>query len=90
MATGAARLLEQKRSTPDQVAAPLTALVEDAPVRMAMQTALAQWHAPHAAERIAGIMLEKIALSGQPSGAKASGGGAGSRGAAEAAPQVLG
>ena len=51
--TGAARLLEQKDATPEKVAALLCELVEAPAARAKMQTALAQWHAPRAAEQIA-------------------------------------
>ena len=60
-ATGAARLIEQKHATPEQVAAVLGELVEDSPARAKIKTALAQWHAPKAAEQIAEIMLAAIA-----------------------------
>jgi UDP-N-acetylglucosamine--N-acetylmuramyl-(pentapeptide) pyrophosphoryl-undecaprenol N-acetylglucosamine transferase len=59
--TGAARLLEQKNSTPEKVARILTSLVVDEVARAEMQTALAERHAPEAAEKIAGIILEAIA-----------------------------
>jgi UDP-N-acetylglucosamine--N-acetylmuramyl-(pentapeptide) pyrophosphoryl-undecaprenol N-acetylglucosamine transferase len=59
--TGAARVLEQKNSTPEKVAGLLTELVEYDATRAAMQSALAQWHAPKAAEQIAEIILEVIA-----------------------------
>ena len=59
--TGAARLLEQKSATPEKVAALLRELVEDATARAKIQAALAQWHAPKAAEQIADIMLAAIA-----------------------------
>ena len=62
-ATGAARLLEQKNATPEKVAALLPELVEDAAARAKIQTALAQWHAPKAAEQIADIMLAAILRS---------------------------
>jgi UDP-N-acetylglucosamine--N-acetylmuramyl-(pentapeptide) pyrophosphoryl-undecaprenol N-acetylglucosamine transferase len=65
--TGAAKLLEQKNSTPEKVAAILTGLVEDEPERTKMQSALAQWHAPAAAEQITGIILAAIA---QPAAAQ--------------------
>ena len=55
--TGAARLLEQKNSTPDKVAAILDELVGSQTARAKMQSALAQWHAPHAAEQIAENIL---------------------------------
>jgi len=58
--TGAARLLEQKNSAPGKVAAILSELVEDETVREKMQSAFASWHAPKAAEQIAGIILEAI------------------------------
>jgi len=57
--TGAAKLLEQKNATPEKVAAILCELVENESVRMKMQSSLAQWHAPKAAEQIA----ENILLS---------------------------
>jgi UDP-N-acetylglucosamine--N-acetylmuramyl-(pentapeptide) pyrophosphoryl-undecaprenol N-acetylglucosamine transferase len=56
-ATGAARLLEQKNATPAKVAALLRELVEDPAARAKIQTALAQWHAPKAAEQIAESIL---------------------------------
>ena len=56
-ATGAARLLEQKNATQAKVAALLCELVEDAAARAKIQTALAQWHAPKAAEQIAENIL---------------------------------
>jgi UDP-N-acetylglucosamine--N-acetylmuramyl-(pentapeptide) pyrophosphoryl-undecaprenol N-acetylglucosamine transferase len=59
--TGAARLLEQKNATPEKVATLLRELVEDASARAKIQAALAQWHAPKAAEQIADIMLAAIA-----------------------------
>ncbi len=67
--TGAAELLEQKNSTPEKVAAILTGLVEDEAARATMQSALAQWHAPAAAEQIAGIILDAMAqpeMAAQP------------------------
>ena len=59
--TGAAKLLEQKNATPEKVAALLCELVENNATRTAMQSALAQWHAPKAAEQIAEIILTAIA-----------------------------
>jgi UDP-N-acetylglucosamine--N-acetylmuramyl-(pentapeptide) pyrophosphoryl-undecaprenol N-acetylglucosamine transferase len=90
VATGAARLLEQKQSTSDQVAAQLTALVEDERVRLPMQSALGQWDAPKAAERIASIMLETIVASRARSGLKTSGDRYGAGQPAEGAQQVTG
>jgi UDP-N-acetylglucosamine--N-acetylmuramyl-(pentapeptide) pyrophosphoryl-undecaprenol N-acetylglucosamine transferase len=59
--TGAAKLLEQKNSTPEKVAALLFELVEGEKTRASMQSALAQWHAPKAAEQIAENILIAIA-----------------------------
>jgi UDP-N-acetylglucosamine--N-acetylmuramyl-(pentapeptide) pyrophosphoryl-undecaprenol N-acetylglucosamine transferase len=58
--TGAAMLLEQKISTPEKVAAILIELVENEATRSKMQSALAQWHAPKAAEQIAENILSAI------------------------------
>ncbi len=58
--TGAARLIEQKNATPGGMAALLGDLVENQAARTAMQTALAQWHAPQAAEQIANTILKTI------------------------------
>jgi UDP-N-acetylglucosamine--N-acetylmuramyl-(pentapeptide) pyrophosphoryl-undecaprenol N-acetylglucosamine transferase len=58
---GAAKLLKQKNSTPEKVAAILTELVENDLARSEMQNALAQWHAPKAAEQIAENILSAIA-----------------------------
>ena len=63
--TGAAKLLEQKNSTPEKVAAILSELVEDESARAKIQSALAQWHAPKAAEQIAEIILSAIAQRGK-------------------------
>jgi UDP-N-acetylglucosamine--N-acetylmuramyl-(pentapeptide) pyrophosphoryl-undecaprenol N-acetylglucosamine transferase len=63
VSSGAALLQEQKTATPEKVAAQLTALVEDGQLRQKMQFALAQWHAPQAAEQIATHILESIAVS---------------------------
>lgn len=55
--SGAARLLEQKDSTPEKVAAILVELVEDDLVRAKMDAALKLWHAPKSAEQIAANIL---------------------------------
>jgi UDP-N-acetylglucosamine--N-acetylmuramyl-(pentapeptide) pyrophosphoryl-undecaprenol N-acetylglucosamine transferase len=68
--TGAAQLLEQKNATPEKVAALLRELVEDAAARANIQAALAQWHAPKAAEQIADIMLAAIARQPGPAAAQ--------------------
>jgi UDP-N-acetylglucosamine--N-acetylmuramyl-(pentapeptide) pyrophosphoryl-undecaprenol N-acetylglucosamine transferase len=79
--SGAAKLLEQKNSTPERVAGILSELVEDEAARVKIQTALAQWHAPQAAEEIAENVLhaamnlceETSRAARQPSSAGASG-----------------
>jgi UDP-N-acetylglucosamine--N-acetylmuramyl-(pentapeptide) pyrophosphoryl-undecaprenol N-acetylglucosamine transferase len=60
--TGAARLLEQQKATPDALPGLLRELVENAPIRDTMQQALAQWHEPRAAEQIATRILESIGV----------------------------
>ena len=62
-ASGAARLLEQKTATPETLAQLLWDLIEKPAVRDTMRSALAQWHAPKAAERIADEMLESVGVS---------------------------
>jgi UDP-N-acetylglucosamine--N-acetylmuramyl-(pentapeptide) pyrophosphoryl-undecaprenol N-acetylglucosamine transferase len=59
--TGAAKLLEQKNSMPEKFAAILIDLVENEIAREKIQAALAQWHAPKAAEQIAENILSAIA-----------------------------
>ena len=58
---GAAKLLEQKNSTPEKVAAILTELIENEASRSKMQSTLEQWHAPKAAEQIADGILSVVA-----------------------------
>jgi UDP-N-acetylglucosamine--N-acetylmuramyl-(pentapeptide) pyrophosphoryl-undecaprenol N-acetylglucosamine transferase len=60
--TGAARLLEQKNSTPEKAAAILNELVEDEAARSKMRTALLPWHSPLAAVEIAENIL-RVSLS---------------------------
>ena len=55
----------------------LCELVEDAAARAKIQAALAQWHAPKAAEQIAEIMLAAIARQQEQAAAKASSCGCG-------------
>jgi UDP-N-acetylglucosamine--N-acetylmuramyl-(pentapeptide) pyrophosphoryl-undecaprenol N-acetylglucosamine transferase len=65
---GAARLLEQKNSTPEKVAAILNELVEDEAARSKMQSALTRWYEPAAAGQIAESILRACAclnLSGE-------------------------
>ncbi len=56
-ATGSARLLEQKTATPELLVQMLSDLIEKSAVHENIQSALAQWHSPHAAEQIAEAML---------------------------------
>jgi UDP-N-acetylglucosamine--N-acetylmuramyl-(pentapeptide) pyrophosphoryl-undecaprenol N-acetylglucosamine transferase len=58
---GAAQMLEQKCATPEKLAAILTDLVEGEAARGKITAALAQWHAPKAAEQIAENILQSIA-----------------------------
>ena len=69
--TGAAVLLDQKNSSPEKVAGTLATLVRDETARLKMEAALAQWHAPAAAEVIAKNILNAI---GQGAGRPARGG----------------
>jgi len=64
-------LLEQSPATPQHLKQILCELLQDEMQRERMQGALAQWHNPQAAERIAGAMLEALAREGN-SNAKAS------------------
>jgi UDP-N-acetylglucosamine--N-acetylmuramyl-(pentapeptide) pyrophosphoryl-undecaprenol N-acetylglucosamine transferase len=59
--TGAARLIEQKNCTPEKIAALLRDLIQDSAAREKIQSALAQWHAPEAAQKIAENILSAIA-----------------------------
>jgi UDP-N-acetylglucosamine--N-acetylmuramyl-(pentapeptide) pyrophosphoryl-undecaprenol N-acetylglucosamine transferase len=59
--TGAAQLLEQRHATPQDTARRLRGLVEDASTRERMKLALARWHAPLAAEKIAGEIVTAVA-----------------------------
>jgi UDP-N-acetylglucosamine--N-acetylmuramyl-(pentapeptide) pyrophosphoryl-undecaprenol N-acetylglucosamine transferase len=61
--TGAAKLLEQKNSTPEKVAAILSELAGDEPARAKMQSALANWHTPEAADQIAESILASIKVA---------------------------
>ena len=54
---GAACLLEQKHATPEKLAHLILGLSRSPAARAKMQSALAQWHTPRAAEEIAKAML---------------------------------
>jgi UDP-N-acetylglucosamine--N-acetylmuramyl-(pentapeptide) pyrophosphoryl-undecaprenol N-acetylglucosamine transferase len=58
--TGAARLLCEAEATPSGLVAEAGLLLRDAAVRTGMQTALAAWHQPDAAECIARHLLESL------------------------------
>jgi UDP-N-acetylglucosamine--N-acetylmuramyl-(pentapeptide) pyrophosphoryl-undecaprenol N-acetylglucosamine transferase len=59
-AVGAARLLEQKNASPETLAHLISDLIEKPIVREQVQNALAQWHAPQAAEQIAELILATV------------------------------
>jgi UDP-N-acetylglucosamine--N-acetylmuramyl-(pentapeptide) pyrophosphoryl-undecaprenol N-acetylglucosamine transferase len=61
--TGAAQLLEQREATPEKVATLLRELMDDVEERAVMKKALANWHAPKAAEQIATAMLQRIGIT---------------------------
>ncbi|HSU56051.1 MAG TPA: undecaprenyldiphospho-muramoylpentapeptide beta-N-acetylglucosaminyltransferase [Candidatus Dormibacteraeota bacterium] len=58
--TGAARLLEQRLSTPEMLARSLAALIENDEIRARIQAALAKWEAPAAAEIVANAILDEV------------------------------
>jgi UDP-N-acetylglucosamine--N-acetylmuramyl-(pentapeptide) pyrophosphoryl-undecaprenol N-acetylglucosamine transferase len=58
--TGAAYLLEEKNATPESLANLILDLVNNAAAREKIRNALAQWHAPQAAEQIAEAMLQTL------------------------------
>lgn len=59
--SGAALLLEQASTTPESFSGRLLDLARDAVLRERMRGALAQWHAPRAAEEIAETILAEVA-----------------------------
>jgi UDP-N-acetylglucosamine--N-acetylmuramyl-(pentapeptide) pyrophosphoryl-undecaprenol N-acetylglucosamine transferase len=60
-ASGAARLLEQRTATPDLLAQLLSDLIEKPAVQENIRNALAQWHAPRAAEQMVEAILATVA-----------------------------
>ena len=58
--SGAARVIEQKSSTPEDLAKLLTELVDDETKRQQIKTALAKWYAPEAATQIAQNMVMQL------------------------------
>lgn len=57
---GAARLLEQNTATPGRLVTAVQELVTDSAARVSMHAALAQWHFPDAAEKIAERIVQRI------------------------------
>jgi UDP-N-acetylglucosamine--N-acetylmuramyl-(pentapeptide) pyrophosphoryl-undecaprenol N-acetylglucosamine transferase len=68
-ATGAARVLEQKNATSEELLRVLLELAQNAECREKMRSALGQWHVPNAARQIAQAMLQEIGLEVPESGA---------------------
>lgn len=64
--TGAARVLEQATATHQELVVTILELLRNSPARTSVQSALAQWHHPDAAGRIAERIL---AVAGAPSNA---------------------
>ena len=58
--TGAAHLLNQCDATPDKISTLLRELVEDIAMRDGLKNALARWHEPKAAEKIASAIIQCI------------------------------
>jgi UDP-N-acetylglucosamine--N-acetylmuramyl-(pentapeptide) pyrophosphoryl-undecaprenol N-acetylglucosamine transferase len=58
--SGAARCVDQKNTAPETVANLLVELVETESVRGAIQSALAKWHVPDAADQIAEVILSAL------------------------------
>ena len=58
--TGAARLLKQEGATPEALVNLVAGLLSDQAAREKMQASLARWHAPNAAEDIAGRILRAV------------------------------
>jgi len=61
--TGAAKVLEEKEATPERLAGLLQELVQNPNLRLSMQSALARWDQPLAAEQIARHILNSIAAA---------------------------
>ena len=57
--TGAAQLLNQCDATPDKISTLLRELVEDIAMRDGLKNALARWHEPKAAEKIASAIIQR-------------------------------
>ena len=61
--SGAAQLIEQNLSTPEVLAKLLLQLAQNQTVRQTMQTALARWERPQAANEIAESILEAVSAA---------------------------
>lgn len=66
--TGAALILEQAGATAEVLAEHVADIVNCRRTRQKMQSALAQWQAPRAAEEIADAMLDSVRIKKKPSG----------------------
>jgi UDP-N-acetylglucosamine--N-acetylmuramyl-(pentapeptide) pyrophosphoryl-undecaprenol N-acetylglucosamine transferase len=64
--TGAARILEQQGATAEAMAEQIVDILNCPTTRQKMQSALAQWQAPRAAEEIANTMLEAVRRKRKP------------------------
>jgi UDP-N-acetylglucosamine--N-acetylmuramyl-(pentapeptide) pyrophosphoryl-undecaprenol N-acetylglucosamine transferase len=60
--TGAARMVDQRAVTPEQLIAHLRSLVQSGDERAKVQSALAQWHTPNAAADIATQILAALPM----------------------------
>ncbi|HXT40463.1 MAG TPA: undecaprenyldiphospho-muramoylpentapeptide beta-N-acetylglucosaminyltransferase [Candidatus Angelobacter sp.] len=73
--SGAARMLEQEKATPEMLVEMIRGLVEKSDQTTSMKEALAKWHQPDAAEQIAGRILEAMARNGARVGPLVTAGG---------------
>ncbi len=62
--SGAARMLEQEKATPEMLAEMVKGLIEKPDLRAGMKEALAKWHQSDAAGQIAAQILEAMARKG--------------------------
>jgi UDP-N-acetylglucosamine--N-acetylmuramyl-(pentapeptide) pyrophosphoryl-undecaprenol N-acetylglucosamine transferase len=60
--SGAGRTLEQSKATPDILVSKIVELAKNETVRAEIQNALAKWHTPDAAEKIANHMLAALSF----------------------------
>lgn len=61
--SGAARMLPQAEATPEKLLWELRALLQEGPLRSGIQSALARWHTPRAAEEVADALLTAMGWS---------------------------